>query len=181
MTKNQKIYNLMQLRQKQPFRVCYGTATYKTSWLYFDIDNYYNFSNTYSRPSLDEINLREILDSEIVIEFDDTIFKGTREEFKQQVSKPAITQTIANLKKDSIPFKLFDHGGKSPHLHIQNLPIGQLPKKQLKLFKETFTRHYVPLEFHKYTDFSLCGIKMIAVEFENHFKGCYGVKELIES
>jgi len=139
-------------RTKQPFRVSIGK-----SWI-----NYEQFNPEY--------NLREILNDEIVIEFDNE---------DKNLTWSAIDLTAVNLYKDNISFKIWDHGGKSPHLHIHDLPIKNLDNNKRSLFKKLFIRKYVPIEYIKWVDISLTGIHLIAIEWQNHWKGCYGVKELL--
>lgn len=144
---------LKTFRQKQSFRVSIG----KSKWVHYE-----TFNPAY--------NLREVLDDEVVIEFDTA---------DQQIVVPAISSTGLNLVKAGITFEYWDHGGKSPHLHIHNLPIAHLDKDKRHLFKKIFIRRYVPLEYLPYVDISLTGIHLIALEWANHWKGCYGVKKLI--
>lgn len=140
-------------RQKQPFRVSIG----KSKWI-----DYNTFDERY--------NLREILNDEIVIEFDTTDL---------EIVTRAISQTGINLRKAGYIFEYWDHKGKSPHLHIHNLPIAQLPADKRALFKKMFIRKYVPTEYLPYVDFSLTGIHLIAIEWAQHWKECYDVKKLI--
>ena len=140
-------------KNKQNFRVSIG----KSKWI-----NYVNFDPNY--------NLREVLRDEIVIEFDSEDIN---------IVVPAINFTGINLYNAGLKFEWWDHGGRSPHLHIRDLPITHLEKKELKLFKETFIKHYVPVEYHKWADLSLCGIHLVALEYSPHWKGKYGVKKLI--
>lgn len=149
--KRQKI--LDRYRQKQPFRASIG----KSKWI-----DYTNFNPDY--------NLREILNDEICVEFDtkneDLAWKG-------------INFTAINLYQAGYIFQIWDHGGKSPHLHVHDLPITQLEPDKRRLFKKIFIRKYVPLEYLKFVDYSLTGIHLIAIEWVEHWKGCYGVKELL--
>lgn len=140
-------------RLKQPFRVAVGKSTWQ---------QYNTFDERY--------NLREILDDEIVIEFDCTDL---------EIVTRAISQTGINLRKAGYVFEYWDHKGKSPHLHIHDLPIAQLPADKRALFKKMFIRKYVPVEFLPYVDFSLTGIHLIAIEWAQHWKGCYDVKKLV--
>lgn len=139
--------------QKQSFRVAIG----KSEWI-----PYKTFDLKY--------NLREILDDEIVIEFDCTDL---------EIVLRAISGTGINLRKAGITFEYWEHGGKSPHLHIHNLPIGHLEPDKRALFKKMFIKKYVPPELFKWVDLSLTGIHLIALEWAEHWKGCYGVKKLV--
>jgi len=147
-------FYLFQCRTTQPFRVAYG----KSSWKNYEIGD----TRTW--------NLREILNNEIVIEFD------TEDKVK---ALQGIHQTGINLFNAGITFEVWDHGGKSPHLHIRNLPIGHLPKDKLREMKKLFLKEFVPKEYLDCVDFSLCGIHLIALEWTNHWKNKYGVKRLL--
>lgn len=140
-------------KTKQDFRVAIG----KSEWIYYS-----SFNQLY--------NLREILNDEIVIEFDS---KDSELVYK------AISETAINLRRAGYTFELWEHGGKSPHIHIHNLPIKELDKNKRALFKKIFIRKYVPLDYLPYVDLSLTGIHLIAIEWMFHWKGCYGYKELI--
>ncbi len=140
-------------RKKQPFRVSIG----RTSW-----EQYEEFKERY--------NLRMVLDDEIVIEFDT--------EDKEFVVR-AISQTGINLYNAGFYFEYWDHGGKSPHLHLHDLPISHLEPDQRRLFKKIFIRKYVPHEYLPKVDITLTGIHLIAIEWVQHWKGCYGIKKLI--
>ena len=144
---------LEEYRKKQPFRVAMG----KSQWV-----DYTEFNPAY--------NLREILNDEIVIEFDTTDGNKAWE---------GINFTGINLLKAGISFEVWDHEGKSPHLHIHNLPIADLSPDKRALFKKCFIRKYVPLEYLGCVDLSLTGVHLIAIEWANHWKGCYNVKRLL--
>ena len=144
---------LYKFSQKQKFRVSIG----KSEWVPFVI-----FDEKY--------NLREILKDEIVIEFDC--------EDKEIVAR-AIGETGINLNKAGYFFEYWDHGGKSPHLHIHDLPISKFTDTQRSNFKKMFIKKYVPQEYHQHVDFSLTGCHLIALEWAFHWKGCYGYKKLI--
>lgn len=146
---------LASYRLKQQFRVSIG----KSKWI-----NYESFNEQY--------NLREILNDEVVIEFDTP---------DQNIVVPAISQTGINLVNARYTFEYWDHGGKSPHLHIHDLPIAHLEPSKRSLFKKMFIKKYVPEEYHKYVDLSLTGVHLVAIEWANHWKGCYGVKKLINT
>lgn len=148
-----RLENLEGYKIKQPFRVAIG----KSEWL-----NYEHFDEKY--------NLREILNDEVVIEFDSLNI--------EKVLK-AMSQTGINLRRAGITFEYWDHGGKSPHLHIRDLPIRELHKDKRALFKKLFIKKYVPTEYLDIVDLSLTGVHLIALEWAEHWKGCYGVKKLI--
>jgi hypothetical protein len=144
---------LFKFRQKQPFRIAIG----KDTWTPFE-----EFKQEY--------NLREILKDEIVIEFDSE---------NLEIVTRAISQTGINLNRAGYTFEYWDHGGKSPHLHIHNLPIAKYTESQRATFKKLFVLKYVPKEYHQYVDLSLCGIHLIALEWSKHWKGICGYKKLI--
>jgi len=150
---------------KQPnFRVAYQTPNFKGKWQEF---------------TGQKCNLREVLKDEIVIEFDmPKDWKGTLKEF-QNISWKAINFTAINLYNAGYSFEIWNHEGKSPHLHIHDLPIKHLEKDKLREFKKFFIKKYVPKEYLEYVDFSLCGVHLVALEGVEHWKGCYGKKELI--
>lgn len=140
-------------KQKQNFRVSVG----KSTWIPYETFN-------------PEYNLREILNDEIVIEFDNN---------DKNLTWTAIDLTAVNLYRAGIIFQIWSHEGKSPHLHIHNLPIINFDNNKRALFKKLFIRKYVPIEYLSYADFSLTGIHMIAIEWQEHWKGCYQVKKLL--
>lgn len=140
-------------KTKQSFRVSIG----KSKWI-----NYTKFNPAY--------NLREILKDEIVVEFDCD---------DRNLTWTAINLTAVNLYNAGIHFEIWNHEGKSPHLHIHNLPISHLDKDKLRLFKKVFIRNFVPLEFLKYVDVSLCGVHLVALEYAEHWKKCYKTKLLL--
>lgn len=140
-------------RVKQPFRVSVG----RRKWFQYE-----QFNPTY--------NLREILNDEIVIEFDNE---------NRNLTWTAINFTAINLYRTGFDFEVWSHNGKSPHLHIHNLPIAHLEKDKLRLFKKVFIRKFVPKEYLEYVDYTLTGIHLIAIEWINHWKGCYDIKQLL--
>jgi hypothetical protein len=150
-------------RKKQEFRVSRG----KSTWI------------PYEKFNID-YNLREILNDEIVIEFDmPEDYKGGISSFRDEVSFPAINFTAINLFYSGYSFEIWEHGGKSPHIHIHELPITDLDKEKRHLFKKMFIKKYIPEEYLPYTDFSLTGIHLIAIEYCFHWKGKYSIKELL--
>ena len=154
---------LTNFRKKQHFRCSIG----KSKWVQYETFN-------------PKYNLREIMNDEVVIEFDEPKdWDMSIDNFRLLVSYPAIVSTAYNLIKDNINFEIWCHGGRSPHLQIQNLPITHLNKDQRKLFKQTFIKYYVPEHYQKFSDYSLCGIHLLAIEWCPHWKGCYGIKKLV--
>jgi hypothetical protein len=144
---------LENLRGKQPFRVAIG----KGVWV-----DYEHFNQAF--------NLREILNNEIVIEFDSE---------DQNLTWKGVNFTAINLLNAGYSFEIWDHEGRSPHLHIHNLPLKDLPKDKRALFKKLFIRKYVPKNYLSYVDTSLAGTHLIAIEWANHWKGKYNVKRLL--
>ncbi len=140
-------------QQKQPFRVAIG----KSKWINYEVFN----------PNYD---LREILKDEIVIEFDTE---------NKNISWEAINFTGINLLHGGFTFEVWDHNGRSPHLHIHNLPIANLEKDKLRAFKKFFIKKFVPVEYEPYVDTSLCGIHLVSIEYQEHWKKCYGIKKLL--
>ena len=154
---------LSHYKNKQNFKVSVG----KSSWL-----DYHTFDEKY--------NLREILDDEIVIEFDmPKDFKGGIDAFRR-LSWDATMETCINLYHAGLSFEVYDHEGKSPHVHIHDLPIKHLDKDKRASLKKIFIKRYVPLEFHEYVDLSLTGVHLIALEYALHWKGCYSYKVLVQ-
>jgi len=149
-------------KTKQSFRVSVG----KSKWV-----EYREFCPAY--------NLREVLNNEVAIEFDMPKDWSLGLEAFQDVSWAAINFTAINLLESGYEFEVWDHGGKSPHLHIHNLPISHLEKDKRKLFKKIFIRKYVPKEYLQWVDISLTGVHLIAIEWAEHWKGKYGIKKLI--
>jgi|TARA_R100000501_G_C2626010_1_gene119574 hypothetical protein len=152
-------------KTKQDFRVSVG----KSVWQGY---KGYNFLPSY--------NLREILNDEIVIEFDMKNWNKSMRTFQNEISWPAINLTAVNLYNAGISFEIWDHDGKSPHIHIHDLKrIKNLPADKRKLFKKIFIRNFVPIEYLFYADDSLTGISLIALENSKHWKGKYSVKKLL--
>lgn len=140
-------------RTKQPFRVSVG----KSKWIPYEVFN----------PAY---NMREILKDEIVIEFDTD---------DKNLAYEAINFTGVDLYKAGITFSVWDHGGRSPHLHIHNLPCGDFEKQKRALFKKVFIRNFVPKEYLHCVDLSLTGIHVLRIEWSPCWKNKYGVKELL--
>ena len=161
------VENLEELKKKQDFRVSVG----RSKWYYYD---HYN----------PKFNLREVLDDEVVFELDcpfkwKEMTQEAQDSFRE-FSMKAINEIGIKLYKDGISFSIWEHGGKSPHLHVEDLPCVEIKdKKERKLWKEAFVKHYTPKEYLEFVDLSLCGIHLVALEFQFHWKGCYGVKKLM--
>ena len=137
---------------KQSFRVAIG----KTTWIPYETFN----------PSY---NLREILNDEVVIEFDTD----------RETSLMATHLTGINLYKANIVFQVWDHDGRSPHIHIYDLPIADLEPDKKALFKKLFIRKYVPQEYIKFVDMSLTNVHLVRLEYSPCWKGKFDVKKLL--
>ncbi len=157
----QKKYKLFQCWTKMKnMRVAIG----KSLWCNY---NNYNLNPSYRS----DFNLRQILSDEIIIEFDTD---------NKNKAWEGINFTAINLSNEGYGFEVWDHSGKSPHLHIRNLSISHLSKDELRAFKKFFIKKFVPEEYFCFVDLSLCGIHLIAIEWCEHWKGKYGVKRLLQ-
>ena len=141
-------------RFQQSFRVAIG----KSTWI-----EYQEFNPDY--------NLREILDNEIVIEFDTD----------SDTSWIATNETAINLYNAGYSFEIWEHKGRSPHIHIHDLPITTLTPQARAMFKKLFIRKYTPQEYIRWVDLSLTGIHLVRLEYSSCWKGKYGIKELVYS
>jgi len=144
---------LQHLKSKQSFRVSIG----KNKWI-----DYEKFDPNY--------NQREILNDEVVIEFDT---------LNEKIAWYGTHLTCINLLNAGYDFELWEHGGKSPHIHIRDLNCGNLDPENRRMFKKLFIRKYVPEDYLKWVDYSLTGIHLIAMEWQFHWKGCYTYKTLL--
>ena len=154
---------LDKLKQEQDFRVSKG----KSKW-----HQYTTFNQTW--------DLREILDDEVVIEFDmPKEYEGRLQDFRNEVSLPAVNDTCIELTNAGLSFDVWDHKGKSPHIHIRNLDIKHLDYPQRTTFKKVFTKKFVPEKYHMYADYSLCNTHLVSIEWSYHWKGKYSWKKLL--
>ncbi len=170
-------------RKKQPFRVSKAKK--------YLINNEKKMSKWFWYEKFNpEYKLREVLDDEIIVEFDSGLYeKDLNKEWKdmskqeqqgfRDLAWKGINFTAINLYKADIVFSIWEHKGKSPHLHIHNLPILDFEKDKRVLFKKLFIRKYVPLDYLPFVDYSLTGIHLVAIEWAQHWKGKYGIKELL--
>lgn len=109
-----------------------------------------------------QLVLRELLPGEIVIEFDG--YEGqTRAEAERLVS-----QTCDKLDADGLRYIVFDHGGKSPHIHLWVAGLDVIPKQQRRRYKERFIQRYAADPGK--ADLSLAGEHLIATEYLFHWK-----------
>lgn len=106
--------------------------------------------------------LREMLPGEVVLEFDGYVGQ-TKEE-----SRTLAHATCQRLDTASIAYIMFDHQGKSPHIHVFIEGLAELTIEQRKSYKERFVHKYSadPAK----TDMSLCGEHLIACEYLHHWK-----------
>ncbi len=126
-----------------------------------------------------KVLLREVLRDEVIIEFDGKqyIEKNGLDKFRQ-ATEELINKTLENLKDKAYSFKVYDHGGKCPHIHLFMDGLAKYEGGELKNLKERFIESVTPEipELIAY-DASLCGPHLIAMEHQPHYK--YGtVKEL---
>lgn len=110
----------------------------------------------------DQAKLRTIATDEIVIEFDCDRLRALK----------LCKDTVRRLKANNYDYYVFDHNGRSPHIHVYNVPL-------LK-YDEDIRKEYIRLFLGKYTgslslknkvvDTSLISNSLIAMEFKEHFK-----------
>ena len=110
---------------------------------------------------VDGATLREIAPNEIVIEFDTDNYLEMNRAFRI---------TINRLKYHKYNFKVYDHSGRSPHIHVYNI-IG------LEDVDFDVNRMYKKLFLQKYANFACTDVAIntketqaIALEFAPHFK-----------
>lgn len=109
----------------------------------------------------EEARLRDVLRNEIVIEFDH-VNNGT--------GKKMIAAVKRNLSRDRITHEVYDHEGKSPHIHVLVKGLEKLTPEHRKHYKKSFIDKYVPLAYKTYVDTTLCGEHLVALEYRPHFK-----------
>lgn len=114
-----------------------------------------------------QVKLREIAPNEIIIEFDTY----------REKSLQLIKIVKRRLRKHGISYKIYDHGGRSPHIHIYNIIGLQHVDYEIRSsYKKILTNMVAPFEE---ADVSLSSNGLIAMEDRPHFK--HGtVKKLIE-
>ena len=126
-----------------------------------------------------EPSLRYILPDEIVIEFDHV---------KRDEGVALAKQTVEILTTAGFSGHLYDHGGKSPHIHLSIPGLQSLSDAERKVYKENFLQRYAADK--ERVDRSLCTSKhLIASEGLAHWKknfldrypeaADYGVKNII--
>lgn len=123
----------------------------------------------------ENINLNELNDDELVIEFDENPnyrFENDKEKSTKEQRLKWIKKTLKKLKEDKISYKLFDHKGKCPHIHTT------LSRNATKEEKEAIIKFYVPKSAFKFVDLTLCSNKhLIATPYAKHYK--YGTYKLL--
>lgn len=119
-----------------------------------------------------EAQLREILPDEIVIEFDTD---------NTNRAKLLTTRTIGRLRYHKYNFTVYDHGGRSPHIHVY--AIAGL-SEQSSEFRSMYKRLFLE-KFAKYreTDFGINTAEshLIALENRPHFKHGNLKKEIMST
>ena len=105
--------------------------------------------------------LREIADNEIVIEFDT--------DDKKRVNK-LIQKTVKKLFYNKYNFVVYDHGGRSPHIHVYDIKgLDEQNYNSRREYKRLFLAKYAN---YKETDVTLntSSSHLIAIEGKKHFK-----------
>lgn len=113
------------------------------------------------------LRLREVLPQEVVIEFDGYASDLDVDALREEAEGLAM-RTCDNLDRDRVRYIVFDHGGKSPHIHVLIDGLQDLDPAARKQYKEAFVRKYAA-EPAK-ADLSLCGEHLIATEYALHWK-----------
>lgn len=106
--------------------------------------------------------LREILPCEIVVEYDG--YPG----HSRQDALDCMRKTTRKLAREGIAFIVFDHGGKSPHLHLWIDDLDLLDYADRTAYKEAFIRKYC--DSPQKVDLSLASKHLIAFEYARHWK-----------
>lgn len=109
--------------------------------------------------------LRPISLNEIIIEFDNV---------ERSEGLRLAQQTLKKLETAGVQAELYDHNGKSPHIHIKNIEgLAELSKEERETYKEAFIKFYAadPTK----ADYSLTRDNhLIALENAIHFKRILG-------
>lgn len=115
---------------------------------------------------IENATLREIAPNEVVIEYDT---------YKES-ARALVNNTIRFLHGNNYNFAVYDHGGRSPHIHVYDIRgLEELDDDMRRTYKKLFISKYAPYE---QVDYSLTGIGLIALEHKPHFK--YGtIKKLV--
>jgi hypothetical protein len=118
-----------------------------------------------------DARLRETVPGIVDLEYD----YDEREE-----SLRALEDTEKLLQKDGYKYKVYDHGGRSPHLFIPISGLNDIDFELAKVYKKLFLKKYCG---EKKVDESLTGTHLIALEEVAHWKEKYNgaVKKLVRS
>jgi hypothetical protein len=119
----------------------------------------------------DKAILREISRNEVVIEFDT--------DNRTRVNK-LVRKVVKKLRYSGYNFAVFDHKGRSPHIHVYNIRgLEEQEPSVISAYKRLFLNKYSPF---RETDVGLntASSHLVAVEFKPHFKHGH-VKELLYS
>ena len=111
----------------------------------------------------EKAKLRSIAANEIVIEFDTD----------RKYSLKQVKNVCRRLKANGYNYFVFDHCGRSPHIHIYNIQgLDRVDEDIRKEYKKLFTKKYAgSWNFKtKAVDNSLTRNSLIAMEFKEHFK-----------
>jgi hypothetical protein len=118
-----------------------------------------------------DARLRETVPGIIDLEYD----YDEREE-----SLKALEDTERLLQKDGYKYKVFDHGGRSPHLFIPVKGLDDIGLDIVKVYKKLFLTKYCG---DKRVDESLTSTHLLALEYAAHWKDKYNgaIKQLSRS
>ena len=116
-----------------------------------------NEEYTYKGVIPQEALLRTVLPDEIIIEFD-----GEEDENERLVGE------VTRRLHGSYSFAVFEHGGRSHHIHIYNvIGLDVLGAEKRRTYKKLFLNKYAPYDS---VDTTLTGEHLVALEFRPHFK-----------
>jgi hypothetical protein len=118
-----------------------------------------------------ECKLREIAKNEIVIEFDTS---------SRALALHYTKVAMARLNYRNYNFSVFDHGGRSPHIHVYNVVgLEEQDPEVISEYKRLFLGQIAPF---KETDVGLntATSHLVATEYQEHFKH-HRVKQLLFS
>lgn len=123
--------------------------------------------------------IRELALNEVVWEYDGEWTKGLDKKEIQEQARKLVLETLLNLHRAGYGVIVFDHDGKSPHLHAFIKDLEKVPADKRKKYKELLMKKYTS-DINK-VDLSLAGEHLIAVEYAPHWK--YGTikREIINT
>lgn len=132
-------------------------------WLKGKVEYYISVSNR--TQDIENARVRTIANDEIVIEFDtDDTLRAMQ----------LYNRTVQRLIEDKIQFVVYNHNGRSPHIHIYNIIGLDSVEEELRVaYKKEFIEHYCSVWDTVYpeVDLSLTSNNhLIAREFMPHFK-----------